>query len=186
MEKLTLNDFLKLDKKDLQNKIICFPTDTVYGVGALFNDKVAIRKIYEMKKRDFSKPLANLCAGLYQIQELGITVPEFAKELMEKYWPGPLTIIIKHNEEKISFRMPNSEIALKILEKFGPMATTSVNESGEKELNSFAEINEQFGAYIDYFILDQAQLSKIPSTVIDVSEGRIKVLREGAIKFFEN
>lgn len=182
MERIKLVDFLKLPKEHLKHKIICFPTDTVYGVGAMFSDTYAIDKIYQMKNRSYSKPLANLCASISQIEELGISIPIDAYNLMGKYWPGALTIIIKHQDQKISFRMPNSDIALQILSKFGIFATTSVNESGEKELNSFDEINEKFGEYIDYFIADEAPLSKVPSTVVDVSDGSVKVLREGAIK----
>lgn len=182
MERIKLVDFLKIPKEKLTSKVICFPTDTVYGVGALFNDKVAIDKIYEMKNRSRTKPLANLCSGVNQITELGILIPEKARELIRKYWPGALTIIFKHGEEKISFRMPDSDVALQILDKFGIMTTTSVNESGEKELNNYDQINAKFGNYIDYFIAEEVELSKVPSTVIDVSENEINVLREGAIK----
>lgn len=182
MERIKLVDFLKLSKEHLNHKIICFPTDTVYGVGAMFSDKIAIDKIYQMKNRSYSKPLANLCASISQIEDLGIIIPTDALKLMKKYWPGALTIIIKHQDQKISFRMPNSNIALQILSKFGVFATTSVNESGEKELNSFEEINEKFGNFIDYFIDEKATLSKVPSTVVDVSDGSIKVLREGLVK----
>lgn len=181
MEKLSVNEFINFDKSKLVGKVICFPTDTVYGIGALFNDEVAISQIYKMKNRDPNKPLANLCSSVDQIKDLGIDVPEVANQLIEKHWPGALTIIFKDNSKKISFRMPNSEIALKLLRKFSVLTTTSVNESGEKELNSYEEINNAFGSMIDYFIDDEANLSKIASTVVDVSDGSVKVLRQGSI-----
>ena len=113
MEKITLSDFLKLERKALAGKVFCFPTDTVYGLAALYGDQEGIKKIYELKGRSFTKPLANLCSGIEQITELGIQIPKFALELMKKHWPGPLTLILKGPEGKVSFRMPDSEIALK-------------------------------------------------------------------------
>lgn len=181
MEKIKVDDFVRLNKEDLLGKVICFPTDTVYGIGALFGDDVAIAKIYKMKNRPLHKPLANLCSSVEQILDLGIEIPAKARELIDKFWPGALTIIFKHGASKISFRMPNSEIALKLLDKFSIMTTTSVNESGEKELNSYEEINSQFENDIDYYITDTVELSKIASTVVDVSENDIKVIRMGSI-----
>lgn len=181
MEKIKVEDFIKLNKEELLGKVICFPTDTVYGVGALFGDDVAISKIYKMKNRPFNKPLANLCSSVEQILDLGIEIPVKARDLIDKFWPGALTIIFKHGQTKISFRMPNSEISLKLLDKFSIMTTTSVNESGEKELNSYEEINNQFGNEIDYYISDTVELSKIASTVVDVSDNELKVIRMGSI-----
>jgi L-threonylcarbamoyladenylate synthase len=182
MEKLKVDEFLKLDKKDLAGKVICFPTDTVYGIGALFNDQIGIKKIYEMKNRPLDKPLANLCSRIDQILDLGIEISSNVRDLIDQYWPGALTIIFGYKNEKISFRMPNCDVALKIIDKFSIMTTTSVNESGQKELNSYEEINEYFKDKIDYFITDEVTLSKVASTVIDVSDGNIKVLRQGTIK----
>lgn len=181
MEKIKVNDFIKLNKEDLKGKVICFPTDTVYGIGALFGDDEGIKKIYKMKNRPLDKPLANLCSSIEQILDLGIELPSIARELIDKYWPGALTIIFRYKTSKISFRMPNSEIALKLLDRFSVMATTSVNESGDKELNSFEEINSQFADQIDYYITDSVELSKIASTVVDVSDNDIKVIRMGSI-----
>lgn len=181
MEKISLDVFLKYRKEDLQGKVVCFPTDTVYGLGAMYGDLSGIQKIYKIKNRPADKPLANLCSNIEQIYRLGVEIPESAKNLMEKYWPGALTIILKSGEEKISFRMPACDIALKIIDHFSLMATTSVNESGEKELNTMDEIEAAFGTMIDYFITDQAKFSKIPSSVVDMSEGKMIVLRKGAI-----
>lgn len=182
MEKLKVSEFIKLNREDLIGKVICFPTDTVYGIGALYNDQEAISKIYKMKNRPLNKPLANLCSSLKQIKDLGIEIPNNVLDLIHKYWPGALTIIFRSGSEKISFRMPNSQIALQILDKFNILTTTSVNESGEKELNTFEEINSIFGDKIDYYVEGDVKLSTIPSTVIDISDGNIKVLREGGIK----
>lgn len=181
MEKLSLSEFLKLDKQDLKGKIFCFPTDTVYGLAALYEDKEAIKRIYDLKKRSYDKPLANLCSDIKQITALGVEITGLAEELMTKYWPGPLTLILRGPKGKISFRMPESIIALKIIDRFSILPTTSVNESGRAELNSPAEIEAVYGNEIDYLITDPANFSKLPSTVADISDGSIKILRQGAI-----
>jgi L-threonylcarbamoyladenylate synthase len=184
MEKIDLQSFLKLKKKDLRGKIVCFPTDTVYGVGAMYGDQIAIDKIYAMKHRDRNKPLANLCSSVAQIEKLNIPISSQARALMDKYWPGGLTIILKGNDKTISFRMPDSPIALGIIRRFSLMTTTSVNESGEPELNSITEIEKAFGAELDYFITDEAAFSKVPSTVVDATGDKLVVLRQGKIDVY--
>ena len=96
------NELLKMNKSDLSGKIIAFPTDTVYGVGALLNDLEGINKIYELKHRDNSKPLAILAPSIESILPY-IEYPKVeVMELMERYWPGALTIIFNKNQEILS------------------------------------------------------------------------------------
>ena len=186
------NELLKMNKSDLSGKIIAFPTDTVYGVGALLNDLEGINKIYELKHRDNSKPLAILAPSIESILPY-IEYPKVeVMELMERYWPGALTIIFNKNQENkvlfntefntIAFRIPSSNIALSILSKFGPMATTSVNISGSAPLNSYEEINNYFKDQIDYIISDVESLSGVSSTIIDATKNPFVVIREGSIK----
>ena len=181
MEKISLSEFLKLEKQDLKGRIFCFPTDTVYGLACLYADEEAIKRIYELKNRTYDKPLAHLCSNINQIATLGVEITGLAEELMKKYWPGPLSLILNSPEGKISFRMPDSKIALKIIDRFSVLPTTSVNESNKPELNSLAEIEAAYGNEIDYLIIDPATFSKLPSTVADISGGSIKILRQGAI-----
>lgn len=186
------NDFLKLNKEDLKGKIVCFSTDTVFGVGALMNDVVAVKKIYALKHRDFNKPLAILASKVEDILPYIDSFPKEVRELMDKYWPGALTIIFnknkntenKVNEEfkTIGFRIPASSIALDILEKFGPMATTSINLSGEAPLNDYKSIVDAFGDEIDYIIEDTEPSINVSSTVVDASTDNWKILREGSVK----
>lgn len=189
MEKITLKDLLLLPKSKLANKIICFPTDTVYGVGAIATDSVAIEKIYEMKNRNINKALPILVSNIEMANEIA-NISEIAKEYMEKYWPGALTVVLEkldnalpnYKTKTIALRMPNSKIALSIIDHFSALATTSINVSGEKELNDINEIEAKFGNYLDYLVIDKEPLSKVASTIIDVSDGSVKVLRSGDIK----
>lgn len=190
MERVTLSKLLQLKKEDLKGKLICFPTDTVYGVGAIATDVEACKKIYQMKQRSDKKPLPLLCSNIEQIKEYVEEIDEAVESLMRKYWPGALTIIFnkkenvgKHlSENTIAFRMPNSRIALSIINKFSPLATTSVNMSGETEINNIDEIEEKFSEWIDYIVTDEAYLSNIPSTVMDATGVFPVILREGKIK----
>lgn len=176
--------------KDIRGKVICFPTDTVYGVGALLDDEIGIKKIYELKHRDISKPLAVL-TGTTAIDNYVLDISDQANCLMEKYWPGALTLIFKKKKsvsnfvtshlDTVGFRMPNSKTALKILNHFGPLATTSINISGSKPLNNIEEIKKYFSDEIDYLISDIETTSNISSTVIDVTTEPITVLRQGDI-----
>ena len=124
-----------------------------------------------MKQRSDKKPLPLLCSDIEQVKEYVEEIDEAVESLMRKYWPGALTIIFKKkenvgkhlSEDTIAFRMPNSRIALSIINKFSPLATTSVNMSGEAEINNIDEIEEKFSDWIDYIVTDEAYLSNIPS-----------------------
>lgn len=187
-----IKDLNKLSKEDLVGKIICFPTDTVYGVGCILGDNEALNKIYELKNRDLSKPLAILVPSSKSIMPFIKECPLIAKDLMDKYWPGALTIIFNKKENccdeftrglsTIGFRMPNSKIALTVLEKFGPLATTSVNISNNPPINNLNQIIEHFGDKIDYIIEDKEIVSEVSSTIIDVSKESPIILRQGNIK----
>lgn len=188
MEKISINNLKNID---LKGKIIAFPTDTVYGVGCKVDDIDAIKKIFEMKNRDYSKPLAILCPDK-NIEKYVLNISDNAKYLMDKYWPGALTIIFKKSElindlvsanlDTVGFRMPNSNIALSVLKQFGIMATTSVNISGSAALNTSKEIEKEFSDFIDYMIIEEESLSCISSTVVDASGEELHILRHGDIK----
>lgn len=188
MELIAVKDLMN---KDIKDKIICFPTDTVYGVGCLYNDITAIHKIYELKNRDYSKPLAILTPSS-DIEQYVKNINEQTKQLMNKYWPGALTIIFEKTEKipllatsnmsTVGLRMPNSKVALQILKHFGLMTTTSVNISGQPAINNLQEIIDNFGDKIDYIVTDLETTSNVSSTVISCINGNIKVLRQGDIK----
>ena len=184
MEKVTLKEIIKLNPSDLVGKIIVFPTDTVYGVACLYGDDLGKEKIYEMKKRDYGKPLPVLCSSLKQANEIS----HLENNKYTSLWPGALTIVVRTKpyknvtSETVAIRIPNSSIALEVIDHFGPLYTTSVKYSGEKEINTVSEIENRFSKYVDYIVTDEASFSRVPSTVIDCTKETIKVLREGSIK----
>lgn len=187
MELITTDELLK---RDIRGCVVCFPTDTVYGVGALVDDLEAIKKIYELKERDYSKPLAILTPNKNLDNYIQNTSLK-AKELMENHWPGALTIIfekkdtipnlVTSNLPTVGFRMPNSKVALKILNHFGIMATTSVNISGSMPLNDLDLIIKNFHDKIDYIVTDKETHSNVSSTVVSCVGEKIKILRQGDV-----
>ena len=170
-------------------KIIIFPTDTVYGIGCSVFDKTSIKKIYEIKHRPIDKPLAVLCANISQIDSIAY-LNDKAKRLINKYLPGPLTIIIKAKDnikesmglDMVGVRIPNSKVALDILEKYGPMATTSVNESGCVPLNEYDLIVKEYNKLVDCIYKSEEKSSNISSTVVKILDD-VTLIREGEISF---
>lgn len=171
--------------------VFIFPTDTVYGIGCSIYDQEAQKKIYEIKGRDFNKPLAVLCANLEQIEEIAV-VDDFARRLILNYLPGGLTLILKSkpkiqqiiNSETIGVRIPNHLQALEILREKGPMTTTSVNQSGEPPLNDYHKIVEKYGKFVKkvWEPLKNQRVSMVSSTVVNLTVSPIQVVRQGEIK----
>lgn len=171
-------------------EVMIFPTDTVYGLGAKVYDSIGQEKIMEIKNRDCSKRFAVLCANLEQIEELAY-VNDDAKKIINKFLPGGLTLILKakrediHNyaiDNTVAVRIPNHPFAIKLLLENGPMATTSVNLSGEKPMNNYEDIYKVFNDKADYIYDDPSnkEYSNVPSTIIDMTND-LKIVREGNI-----
>lgn len=183
--KKALSEYQKTD-------IISFPTDTVYGIGAnLFNER-AIEKIYQTKHRPGHKPLAVLCANKDQILKVAKEIPEKIDKLISQFMPGALTVILPKRDEvpdyvtsnlkTVGVRIPNHPVALEILEKVGPLATTSANISGDTSLNDAKDVMNALGEEIDIIIDGGLTDIQIPSTVVAINGEEVVMIREGSIK----
>lgn len=171
--------------------IIAFPTDTVYGIGAYIFNKEAIDKIYKTKHRPQNKPLAVLCKDKEQILKVAKTIPKQIEILIDHFMPGALTVILPKRDEVPNFvtsnlntigvRIPNHQLALKILETVGPLATTSANISGNTGLNDALAVIKELGEEIDIIIDGGKTDIQIPSTVVSIDNDTIKIIREGTI-----
>ena len=172
--------------------LIIFPTDTVYGIACnAFSDN-AIKKLFIAKNRDFNNPIGILTDSISKIKLVTNKINKKEKELINKYFPGNLTIILNKketvsnlltaNKSTIGVRIPNSEIALKILSKYPyPLATTSANISGDKEGSKIDDFLDVFEGKVD-IIIDGGELFDIPSTIVKVENDKIITLREGSLK----
>ena len=175
--------------------IVAHATDTCYGLAASINSKRGIRRLYEMKQMEESKPVSILVSDIAQAKKYG-EWNDLAERLAGKYWPGQLTIVLKKTKavppflnegtDTIGIRVPNHKESLEIIRKLGcPITTTSANISGEATPYTVTEVVAQFiGEELQPdFILHGGDLdeTKLPSAVVDCSEGKIFVIRNGGI-----
>lgn len=163
--------------------VVVFPTDTVYGMGAIFNNKKAIERIYQIKQTPKTQNFPILISDIKQIKDL-VTINDNAKTLIKKYWPGALTIIVnlKNSKKKIGIRMPDSEIVRSLItETKKPIIGTSANIHGEKTPTTFKQLDPKIIKLADFTIEGKCG-KKIESTVVDTTVSPPKILRQGAVK----
>lgn len=172
--------------------IIAYPTETFYGLGADATNEKAIRKIYELKGRNFNNPLSVIIAGEENLYPLVSEVPACALKLMHSFWPGPLTIIFKASAGvsplltagtgKIGVRISSHAGATVIVQKLGqPLTATSANLSGAPECSTAVEVISQIGNKIETIVDLGETAGGKSSTIIDVTANPPQILREGAI-----
>lgn len=170
--------------------IAIFPTDTVYGLGCNPYNSSAVEKIYEIKSREKIKSLPVLAYSLEIVKEI-TRVDSFTEKIIEMYWPGPLTLILKLTDQKlkkslklddkIAIRIPDSECALKLLKKCNLLVGTSANISGNKSFMDPDECVKNIKNY-DIFLNGGTITSKGESTIIEIKNEKIEVVREGVLK----
>ena len=170
--------------------VIIFPTDTVYGIGCNPYDANAVKKIYEIKSREKIKSLPVLVSSIEIVKQISI-IDEFTEKIIKKYWPGPLTLILKlkdknlkeslNLEDKIAVRIPDSVCTLKLLNKCNLLVGTSANVSGDSSFTDPQECMKNVKNY-DIFVDGGTITSKGESTIIEIENEKIHVIREGALK----
>lgn len=185
-------DDLNEVKNILLNKGIgIIPTDTVYGLCTNAYDKNLVKKVYKIKKRDFNKPLVLFVKNKEEIEKFAF-VDEISKKLIDKFFPGEITIVLKKKEvcpdvslkkfDTVGFRIPNHPFILNLLNILDfPLATSSANISKQKTPKNLEGLRNIFDGLVD-FIVDGDELGETPSTVVQVIDGNIYILREGKIK----
>lgn len=170
---------------------VAFPTETVYGLGANALDDEAVKKIFIAKGRPQDNPLI-IHVSTKEISELVKDVPEVAQKIIDKFWPGPLTVILEKkdiipnvtsaNLNTIGIRMPNSEIALKLIELAErPIAAPSANISGRPSPTEVERCVEDLNGRVDYIIGGESSDIGVESTIVDCTVNPPLVLRPGGI-----
>jgi len=165
------------------------PSDTVYGLVCRAADEQAVQRLYALKSRDH-KPGTLIAANVDQLVELGIKARYL--KAVEQFWPGAVSVETPHSIEYLNMstgrqgiRIPDVEPLRELLEKTGPLQTTSANDPGEPVANTIAEARAYFGDKVDFYV-DGGDLSnRPPSTLIRVIDDAIEVIREGAVKIDE-
>jgi tRNA threonylcarbamoyl adenosine modification protein (Sua5/YciO/YrdC/YwlC family) len=175
-------------------EVLGMPTDTFYGLAADPFNLRAVDKVYDIKTRSRHKPLSLLIASTDQAEELAKPLPEEFYALARKFWPGPLTIIVKAgsrlplkvtaNTGNVALRVPNAQIPLAVVTAAAiPITATSANLSGASECTSAEQVREQLEGRINIIVDGGASPRDVASTIIDLTDEatRWRVIREGAI-----
>ena len=169
--------------------LVISPTDTVYGIMGDALNKESIKNVYDVKHRDYKKPLILLMSSIDMIKEYTLDISEDEMNLMKKFYPGCMTLLLKRNSkvddmicnngEYVGVRIPDNKDLLSIIEKLGrPVFSTSCNISGNDVVRSVDEIDEEIISKVDY-IYDGGYIDSVSSTVVRIDNGEVVILREG-------
>lgn len=189
-ELLTYDQIDKVIEVLNNNGLVAFPTDTVFGLACRM-DVEAIKKVYEVKGRDFDKPLPVMCDGFDMISKIAYVTKD-AKKIMDKFMPGAITLVYKKKEdvddyitqgkETIGIRVPDDKWILSLIAKLDcPIMVTSANKSNTPSLFKWDDVYKQFDGLVDVIVKDDAKGNKA-STIVDVVDD-VKILRQGPISF---
>lgn len=174
--------------------IIIFPTDTAFGIGCRIDDEEAAARLFEIRKRPKAQAVPVLVSSIEMAQQYLKSLPKKVKSLMEKYWPGGLTIVYPCQTEKIpslvrgggetlGVRIPDHPIPIYIINRVRvPIIGTSANFHGEKTPYKFEDLNQELVEKADFVIKGECPKARV-STVIDCSKKPWRILRQGAISF---
>lgn len=183
------NEYKKIVEDLLKGEVVGFPTETVYGLAIVYNNKEAFDKLYEIKNREINKPISMMVSSIDILEKVAV-IDENSNKVIKHFMPGPLTIILKakdnlpehvtFNQKTIGIRIPDHKLALKILKEVGlPLLVTSANISNEPSLIKANDVKEKFNGKIASLINEDAINGKA-SSVVNVME-QVLVYREGPI-----
>lgn len=172
--------------------LVLGPTDTVYGIQGDALNEDTVKKVYEAKKRDTNKSLIVLVGNKEVLNKCVDGISELENKLIEKYWPGKLTIIFKKSNyisdlvsggrDTIAIRMPGNKDLLEVLNKVNkPVFSTSANISKQNTITNIELIDEELSKYIDY-IDDGGEIDVSSSTIVLVKDNKINILRGGDLE----
>ena len=173
-----------------------FPTDTVYGVGVAVCAASGPDILFDIKQRDAGKPIAWLVGSIDDLQRYGKNLPSAVCQLVQRFWPGALTVIVEASDSvpvsyrsesgTIGLRMPANKTTLALIRRVGsPLATTSANISGRAAVSRFESLDVKLLARVGCALRDPIESlhSGVASTVVDCTGGGLRVIREGGISF---
>ncbi|SDD33315.1 L-threonylcarbamoyladenylate synthase [Glycomyces harbinensis] len=172
-------------------RLVVIPTDTVYGIGCDAFNHTAVRALLTAKGRgrDMAPPV--LIGSKRALDGIASDIPDSAKELIEAFWPGPLTVVVHYSpslawdlgdtDGTVAVRMPLHPLALELLKETGPMAVSSANKHGQPPAESAADAKSQLGSDVSVYLEAGPSEDNLPSTIVDCVAHPPQVLREGAL-----
>ena len=169
--------------------LVAFPTDTVYGVGALAFDARAVERIYRAKERSPEKSIPVLLGAVADLDLVARNVPETAERMAHRFWPGPLTLVLEKQPRlpdavagpTVGVRQPDHPVAGALLRRAGPLAVTSANISGLPSPCTAQDVLAQLESRVDLILDGGSTPGGIPSTVVDCLQPQLLILREGPV-----
>ncbi len=177
-----------------EGAIVAFPTETFYGLGVIWSDTTALARLFKLKRRPENKPVPLIIGNVSSLSAVATAPKKIALRIMEKFWPGPLTILlaakaglpelITGGTGKVALRVPGKSFALDIARAtVVPITATSANISGRAPAGSADEVIKYFGEAVDLVVDGGPAPGGKPSTIIDLSGETIKLLRKGVIPY---
>jgi tRNA threonylcarbamoyl adenosine modification protein (Sua5/YciO/YrdC/YwlC family) len=174
-----------------RGELVVIPTDTVYGVAADGFTPSAVAALLSAKGRDRAMPVPVLVASPEMLDALVDQLPASARALIDAFWPGALTVVVRHTAHlawdlgetrgTVAVRMPNHEVARELISQTGPLAVSSANRTGNLAPATMLDARLQLGATIAVYLDGGPSGESVPSTIVDVTAERPRVLRAGAI-----
>jgi len=187
MQRIELSKAIEALRK---GDIVVYPTDTLYALGVDIYNKDAVKKVFEVKNRPLDNPLPVAVSNLVDIEKIAF-VSDIARDLAEYFLPGPLTMILNKKNvildvvtgglDNVAVRIPDNDVALELLSRYGPITVTSANVHGKEVPDIISDIKMQINSDDVAVYLDYGRLNGLPSTIVDMTAGKPRIVRDGAI-----
>ncbi len=176
--------------------LVAFPTETFYGLGVIYSDTKALIRLFELKRRPKDKPMPLIIGDISALSVIAYPPEKIALSIIEKFWPGPLTVLlaakpglpelVTGGSGKVAVRVPGKSFALDLARSVGrPLTATSANISGMPPAESPGDVTGYFGDAVDLLIDGGRAQGGRPSTIIDMSQDGISLVRPGVVPYEE-
>lgn len=176
-----------------QGGIVIFPTDTAFGIGCRIDNEIAIERLFNIRKRPNIMAVPVLFDSIERVRKYSLSFDSKVEQLMQKYWPGALTIVLPCDVSKapslvrgsgktLGVRIPNHEIPIEIIKKVGvPILAPSANFHGGKTPYDFKALDKGLIKLVDFVLEGKTKGKRVPSTVVDCSKKPWKIIRQGEV-----
>ncbi len=174
-----------------EGEISIIPTDTIYGVVASAWSKKAVEQAYKIMKRNPKKPFIILISSVRDLALFNIKLDNATQNILKKLWPGKVSVVLPIVSKKfhylhrgtktLAFRISKRKSLIELIKKTGPLISSSANPEGKKPATTIAEAKKYFGNAVDFYA-SGGKMKSLPSTLVEIKNGKIRVLRKGAGK----
>jgi len=180
METRVIADYL------VRGEVVVYPTDTLYGILAVAENREAVQRVYDLKKRNPSKPFIILISSIEELSRFGVSPNAWQKEQLKKYWPGTVSVILECRTDKmeylhrgtnsLAFRLPDKNDLIELLKITGPLIAPSANPEGLEPARDTEEARKYFDKAVACYV-DQGERRGVSSTLVSLERDQINILR---------